>query len=338
MKVLITGAAGFIGSNLVHFLLRARPEWNLVALDLLTYAGNLENLATVLDRKQVSFVKSDITDTRLIENIFSHEKFDIVFHLAAESHVDRSIHGAIPFVRTNVLGTQNLLDAALANGVRRFVHISTDEVYGSLGDSGLFYETTPLDPTSPYSASKAASDLMVLAFQKTHGVSASITRCTNNYGPYQFPEKLIPLFVTNALDNKELPLYGDGMNVRSWIHVDDHCEALLVVAEKGKSGEVYNIGGPPDGEVPNVTVTKNILSELNKPDTLIKKVGDRPAHDRRYAVSIDKISSQLGWHPKINFSEGLKNTVKWYIDNEAWWRAIKAGEYMSYYERNYRNR
>ena len=335
MKVLITGAAGFIGSNLVHFLAEKRPEWKLVALDLLTYAGNLENISTLVDEKKASFVKLDICDEDGIEALFSKENFDIIFHLAAESHVDRSIHGAKDFVRTNVLGTQTLLDAAKKYSTRKFIHISTDEVYGSLGATGRFFETTPLDPSSPYSASKAASDLIALAFGKTHGMHVCVTRCTNNYGPYQFPEKLIPLFVTNLIENKKIPLYGDGMNVRSWLYVTDHCEAILLVGEKGLSGEVYNIGGTEEAEIPNRHVTDAILSLLKKDASLIEWVADRPAHDRRYAVSIDKINGAFGWKPSVSFTDGLKKTVDWYKNNSNWWKRIKTGEYMRFYEHHY---
>lgn len=338
MNVLVTGAAGFIGSNLVHYLREVRPEWNIVALDLLTYAGNLENIAAVLDEKSVRFAKGDICDEEFVENLFAKGKFSLVMHLAAESHVDRSIHGAAAFVRTNVQGTQVLLDAAKRHGIKRFVHVSTDEVYGSLGPTGRFYETTPLDPTSPYSASKAASDLIALAFNKTYGMDVVVTRCTNNYGPYQFPEKLIPLFVSNLLEGKKVPLYGDGMNVRSWLYVKDHCEAILLVAEKGRAGEVYNIGGTEEAEIPNKIVTETILKLLGKGEEMIERVADRPAHDRRYAVSIDKIKSELGWSPRTQFEAGIKHTVAWYQTNSDWWKKIKSGEYAQFYERNYKNR
>lgn len=339
MKVLVTGAAGFIGSNLVHYLVQHRPAWHVTALDLLTYAGNLRNLEPVLNSTdKVAFAKLDITDTERIPELFAKEKFDLVFHLAAESHVDRSIMSSLEFVKTNVMGTQVLLDAARQHGVKRFVHISTDEVYGSLGPTGAFVETTPLDPTSPYAASKAGSDLMVLAAHKTHGFNACVTRCTNNFGPYHFPEKLIPLFITNALENKKLPLYGDGMNVRSWLYVTDHCEALLLVAEKGSAGEVYNIGGSSDAELPNRDVTFAILDILGKSRDLIQPVGDRPAHDRRYAIDHSKITRELGWKPRTPFQRGLESTVEWYQSNRAWWEEIKSGAYNSYYERNYANR
>ncbi len=339
MNVLVTGAAGFIGSNLVHLLVKERPDWSITALDLLTYAGNLRNLQEVLEpQSRVSFIKLDIADTKAMSALFASKRFDLVFHLAAESHVDRSIMSGFEFVRTNVLGTQVLLDAARSSGVSRFVHISTDEVYGSLGETGFFLETTPLDPTSPYSASKAASDLMVLAAFKTHGMNVSVTRCTNNYGPYHFPEKLIPLFITNAMEDKKLPLYGDGMNIRSWVYVTDHCEGLLAVAERGRAGEVYNIGGGVDAELRNRDVTHAILEALGKPMTLIEPVGDRPAHDRRYAIDHSKITNELGWKPRTRFKEGLQQTIEWYRANREWWQEIKSGEYMSYYEKNYADR
>lgn len=338
MKVLVTGAAGFIGSNLVHYLVRERPDWKITALDLLTYAGNLENINSLIDAKKISFVRLDIVDESEIPPLFAKEKFDMVFHLAAESHVDRSIHSATAFMRTNVLGTQNLLNAARAEGVKRFVHISTDEVYGALGPTGRFVETTPLDPTSPYSASKAGSDLAVLAFHKTHGMPVVVTRCTNNYGPYHFPEKFIPLFITNAMEDKKLPLYGDGMQIRSWLHVQDHCEALLMVGERGRAGEVYNIGGMAEWEKPNREVAETIVSILGKSKELIQYVTDRPAHDRRYAVDTTKIKNELGWQPRTPFAEGLRNTVDWYRKNEAWWRKIKSGDYQKFYEQNYGKR
>lgn len=336
MKVLITGAAGFIGSNLVHYLVGQRPDWKITALDLLTYAGNLENIADPINRQQVGFEKTDITDSAAISALFAAKKFDLVFHLAAESHVDRSIHSAAEFVRTNVVGTQNLISAAMASGVKRFVHISTDEVYGSLGPTGAFVETTPLDPTSPYAASKAASDLMVMAAHKTHKLDTIVTRCTNNYGPYQFPEKFIPLFITNALENKKLPLYGDGMNVRSWVYVTDHCEALLLAAEKGRSGEAYNVGGSREAEIPNRTVALEILRILGKPESLIQSVADRLAHDRRYAVDYTKAKRELGWEPRTHFAKGISTTVAWYLEQRGWWEKIKSGAYQEFYEKNYK--
>ena len=338
MKVAITGGAGFIGSNLVHFLSKERPEWELTVLDALTYAGNLKNISTLIDDRKVAFERIDISDAAAVDAFFAAQEIEMVFHLAAESHVDRSIESAGAFVQTNVLGTQVLLTAAMAHSVKRFVHISTDEVYGSLGPTGVFTEMTPLDPTSPYAASKAASDLMALAAYKTHGLDVVVTRCTNNYGPYQFPEKLIPLFISNALEDKKLPLYGDGSNVRSWIYVDDHSSALLAVAEKGASGSVYNIGGPGDGEVTNRVVTESILQALDKPESLIEYVTDRPAHDLRYAVSIEKIEQELGWSPEVSFEDGMQRTVAWYLENKPWWQEIKSGDYMDYYERHYGSR
>lgn len=338
MQVLVTGGAGFIGSNFVHYLAASRPQWKITVLDALTYAGNLENLAGLLAGEKIEFVRGDIADSRLVGDLFAQKKFQLVFHFAAESHVDRSILSAAEFVRTNVLGTEALLSAALSAKTKRFVHVSTDEVYGSLGPSGSFHESTPLDPTSPYAASKAASDLLVLAFVKTHGLDAVVTRCSNNYGPYQFPEKLIPLFVTNAMEDRPLPLYGDGMNVRSWLYVEDHCEALLLTAEKASRGDIFNIGGASESEVPNIEVTKSILSILGKPQSLIQKVGDRPAHDRRYSMDYSRLEKALGWKPRTGFEQGLRRTVDWYRNNEAWWRKVKSGEYLKYYEQNYAGR
>jgi dTDP-glucose 4,6-dehydratase len=347
MKVLVTGAAGFIGSNLVHYLVAERPSWRITALDSLTYAGNLANLGSLTEQKKITFVKGDITDTELIAKLFADEQYDLVMHLAAESHVDRSIMSASEFVKTNVLGTQVLLNATLAlhRGTEttkakkiRFVHISTDEVYGSLGPTGLFYETTPLEPTSPYAASKAASDLMVFAAARTHHLDALVTRCTNNYGPYQFPEKFIPLFVSNCLEGKKLPLYGNGANVRSWIHVRDHCEGLLLAAEKGRTGEAYNLGSDVDGELPNVEVARRIMKILGTPAEQLQLVADRPAHDFRYAVDFSKATRELGWKPRTVFEEGLAATIDWYQKNRSWWQEIKSGAYRSYYERNYTGR
>ena len=337
MRVAVTGAAGFIGSNFVYYALSNRPDWKITALDLLTYSGNLANLAPLLDSKKIEFKKIDIADAGQVDPAFE-VGFDLVIHFAAESHVDRSIHSPSEFVRTNVLGTQNLINAARNTGVKRFVHVSTDEVYGSLGPTGRFYETTPLAPSSPYSASKAGSDLMVLAACHTYGFDAVVTRCTNNYGPYQFPEKLIPLFITNALEGKKLPLYGDGLNVRSWLYVDDHCEAVILAAERGRSGEVYNIGGDEKSEIPNIAVTKTLLQMMNQSENLIEWVKDRPAHDRRYAVDTSKIRAELGWAQRVPFSAGLERTLKWYQENESWWRGIKSGEYLKFYKLNYEAR
>lgn len=335
MHILVTGGAGFIGSNFVHYICEVRPSWRITVLDLLTYAGNLENIRREVESGAVAFVREDIRNLRGLEKLFTTGSYDMVFHFAAESHVDRSITNPAEFVETNVVGTQNLLAVARSSGCRRFVHISTDEVYGSLGPIGRFVETTPLDPTSPYSASKASSDLLALACNKTYNQDIVVTRCTNNYGPFQFPEKFIPLFITNALCDAPLPLYGDGLNVRSWLHVRDHSEAILMVAEKGKSGEVYNIGGMEEAEKSNIDVAREILQILGKSDSLITYVKDRPAHDRRYAIDYGKIHSELDWSPSTKFEEGLRSTVKWYIDNRSWWENIKTGAYLEYYERHY---
>lgn len=338
MKVLITGAAGFIGGNLVHHLVTARPDWTLVALDALTYAGNFANIQSLCESGKASFSQTDIRQSEAIQKLFEQQKFDIVFHLAAESHVDRSILSAQEFVETNVLGTQVLLSAARQYKVPKFIHISTDEVYGSLGATGVFHETTPLDPTSPYAASKAASDLMALAAFKTHNQHVVVTRCTNNFGPYQFPEKFIPLFITNALEDKKLPVYGDGMNVRSWLHVRDHCEGLLRACEKGRAGEVYNFGGGPEAEIPNLVVAKKILKLLQKPESLLQYVSDRPAHDKRYAVDFSKATKELGWKPQVEFESGLEETLDWYLNHKSWWQSIKTGEYLEYFKRQYGER
>ncbi len=334
-NIVITGAAGFIGSNLAYLVNDKYPNARIYLIDALTYAGNMENIAPLLKEDRVTFHKIDIANSQQVTDFFSSNLVDYVFHLAAESHVDRSIHSAAEFVTTNVLGTQNLLDQARNSKVKRFIHISTDEVYGALGATGKFHETTPLDPTSPYAASKASSDLLVLAAAKTHGFDAVVTRCTNNYGPYQFPEKLIPLFITNALEDKALPVYGDGQQIRHWVYVQDHCEALIAVAERGQTGEVYNIGGPEESELPNLTVTTEILRLLNKPVSLIKRVEDRLAHDRRYCVDISKISKELGWTPKVDFPRGLELTINWYLENKEWWSKIKSGEYLEFYQQHY---
>jgi len=335
MKVFVTGGAGFIGSNLVHHILEKRPSWSVVVLDALTYAGNLENIASCIASGKVAFERVDITDSRALEECFSKHSPEMVFHLAAESHVDRSIMSGDAFVKTNVLGTENMVSLSRAHKVKRFLHISTDEVYGSLGPTGRFYESTPLDPTSPYAASKASSDLMALAAAKTHNYDVIVTRCTNNYGPYQFPEKFIPLFTTHAMEGLSLPLYGDGMNVRSWLHVRDHNEALLLLAEKGESGEVYNIGGTEADEIPNKIVAEAICSLLGASTSLIKYVSDRPAHDKRYAVDFSKINKAVGWKPQVTFPDGLKETVTWYKENRQWWERIKSGAYKEYYDQNY---
>jgi len=331
MRVLVTGGAGFIGSNFIRYLLD-RYDYRIINLDSLTYAGNLDNLTNVAEKSGYSFVRGDITDRNCLEQIFS-QGIDAVVNFAAETHVDRSIMDAGVFVRTNVLGVQELLEAARRHGIRRFLQVSTDEVYGSLGENGYFTEETSLAPGSPYSASKAAADLLALAYHRTFGVPVSITRCSNNYGPYQFPEKLIPLMVTNALEDRPLPLYGDGLHVRDWLHVLDHCGALDLVLHRGKPGEIYNIGG--NNERANVEIIRLILAELGKPESLIKHVPDRPGHDRRYAIDAAKIKEELGWRPVYTFERGLRDTVSWYRANKKWWRKIKSGEYLEYYEKMY---
>ena len=336
MNVLVTGGCGFIGSNLVRHLRAERPDWKVVNLDLLTYAGNLENLCDLEGDSRHAFMRGDITDPALTDAVISEHRIDAVLHLAAESHVDRSILGPEAFVRTNVLGTQVLLEAAHRAGVRRFVMVSTDEVYGSLGPTGAFTETSPLQPSSPYSASKAAADLLALAFHHTFGLDVVVTRCSNNYGPYQFPEKLIPLMVVNALHDEPLPVYGDGGNVRDWLHVEDHCRALVAVLERGRAGEVYNIGG--GAEQRNLDLVKMLLAALGKPESLIRFVQDRPGHDRRYAIDPTKIQSELGWKPERSFPQGLEATVRWYVDHSDWWKHVKSGTYRQYYETQYRAR
>jgi len=336
--VLVTGGAGFIGSNFILMLAETRPDWRVVNFDALTYAGNLENLRAAEGWDGYRFVKGDVSceeDVQAALDACGDGPLSVV-HMAAESHVDRSILSGLPFVQANVVGTQVLLDACRARGVERFVHVSTDEVYGSLGDEGFFTEETPLAPNSPYSASKASSDLFVRAAFHTHGFPACITRCSNNYGPYQFPEKLIPLVIANAQEDKSLPIYGDGMYVRDWLFVRDHCEAVLAVMEKGVPGEVYNIGG--NNEVPNLDLVKQILSILGKPESLITFVEDRPGHDRRYAIDASKMRDQLGWEPRYEFSKALPMTVDWYTTQVAWLQQVRSGAYRDYYESQYAGR
>ena len=336
MNVLVTGGCGFIGSNLVRHLRSERPDWTIVNLDLLTYAGNLENLRDLEKDDRHVFVRGDIGNRELVDHLLAQHGIEAVLHLAAESHVDRSILGPELFVRTNVLGTQVLLEACHRRKVRRFVMVSTDEVYGSLGATGAFTETSPLQPSSPYSASKAAADLLALAFHHTFRMDVVVTRCSNNYGPYQFPEKLIPLMVVNALHDEPLPVYGDGGNVRDWLHVEDHCRALVAVLERGRAGQVYNIGG--GAEHPNVDLVRMLLAALGKPETLIRFVKDRPGHDRRYAIDPSRIRTELGWTPRRTFRQGLEATVRWYVDNPDWWKHVKSGAYRQYYESQYRGR
>ncbi len=331
--ILVTGGAGFIGSNFVHFMLANTPH-AIVNLDSLTYAGNLENLRGIPPgNPRYHFVHGAIQNKELVEYVCHLYNVTGVINFAAESHVDRSIMSAAPFVDTNVQGTLALLEVAKTLKLGRYVQVSTDEVYGSLGAEGLFTEETPLQPNSPYSASKAASDMLVRAFVHTHGLPALTTRCSNNYGPYQFPEKLIPLMIANALDGKPLPVYGDGMNVRDWIYVEDHCAAIWAVYERGRAGETYNAGGA--SEKPNIEVVKTILRTLNKPETLIQYVTDRPGHDRRYAIDFSKIESELGWKPKETFESGMKKTVEWYLANAEWLANVRSGAYKEYYEKQY---
>jgi dTDP-glucose 4,6-dehydratase len=330
--LLVTGGCGFIGSNYIRYLLETDPELHVVNLDSLTYAGNLANLADLEDDPRYDFAYGDITDREAARQAIGDGVCGIV-NFAAESHVDRSIMDSGPFVKTNILGTQVLLDAAREFQVPRFVQISTDEVYGSLGPTGLFTETTPLAPSSPYSASKAAADLLVLAYVHTFGLPAVITRCSNNYGPYQFPEKLIPLFITNLFQDQQVPVYGDGLQIRDWIHVRDHCAGIDAVRRKGLAGEVYNLGGRC--EKPNIEITQLLLEQIGKPQTLIRHVKDRPGHDRRYAIDCSKAERELGWSPKVTFEQGIRQTIDWYRDHKDWVDTIRSGEYLKYYERQY---
>lgn len=332
-NILVTGGAGFIGSNFINLILKKHDDYRIFNLDKLTYAGNLDNLTPSVDNPNFNFIKGDISNSELVQYLF--EKYDIkyVINFAAESHVDRSILGSEIFYRTNVVGTNVLLEMARQFKADKFVQISTDEVYGSLGKEGLFTENTPLSPNSPYSSSKAAADMMALAFFHTYGLPVVVTRCSNNYGLYQFPEKLIPLMIINALNNKKLPVYGDGMNVRDWIFVDDHNRAIDLVFQNGKPGEVYNIGA--SNEMPNLEIIRMILKLLNKPESLIEFVKDRPGHDRRYAIDSTKIQTELGWKPLFSFSEAMNKTIDWYLENEMWWKRIISGEYKDYYKLQY---
>lgn len=330
-KILITGGAGFIGSNFVKYISNKYPDYEIINLDLLTYCGNLENLKDIEFNKNYSFIKGNIADNDLVSNVI--KECNYVVNFAAESHVDRSIKDPEIFIKSNVLGTQVLLNAALKEGVDKYVQISTDEVYGSLGSTGYFSEKTPLQPNSPYSASKASGDLITRAYYKTFKMPVNITRCSNNYGPYQFPEKLIPLMISNALENKPLPVYGDGKNIRDWLHVYDHCTAIDLVLHNGKPGEVYNIGG--NNEKENIEIVKLILKYLDKDESLIKFVDDRLGHDRRYAIDSTKIQEELGWKPKYTFETGIKETIQWYLDNQDWIEQVKSGEYQEYYRKMY---
>lgn len=334
MKLLITGGAGFIGSNFIHHILSQHPNWEITNLDKLTYAGNLENLEDVKNNPGYRFVKGDIVDRELVSNLLQ-DKIDIIVNFAAESHVDRSILDASPFIETNIKGTQTLLEGARQYKVGRFIQVSTDEIYGSI-ETGKFTEESPLSPNSPYAASKAAADLLCQAYWKTYHLPVIITRCSNNLGPFQFPEKLVPLAITNALENKPIPIYGDGLNVRDWIYVDDHCRALDSVLQKGKPGEVYNIAASQ--EKTNLELVHKLLDIMGKPQSLITFVADRPGHDRRYALDAAKITRELSWAPTYSFEEALATTVNWYLNHESWWRQIKSGDYAKYYQRMYSQR
>lgn len=336
MKLLVTGGAGFIGGNFVHYMVNKYPEYEIVNLDLLTYAGNLETLKAVEHKQNYRFVKGDIADRDFINELFEKEAFDIVVNFAAESHVDRSITNPGIFVQTNVLGTQVLLDAAKAYKVKRYHQVSTDEVYGDLplDRPDLFFtEDTPLHTSSPYSSSKASADLFVLAYHRTYGLPVTVSRCSNNYGPYHFPEKLIPLIISRALNDKKIPVYGTGDNVRDWLHVEDHCSAIDLILHKGIVGEVYNIGG--HNERTNLEVVKTVLHQLDKSEELIEYVSDRLGHDMRYAIDPTKMETKLGWKPKYNFDTGIKQTIEWYLNNKEWWERIINGEYQNYFTTQY---
>jgi dTDP-glucose 4,6-dehydratase len=335
VRLLVTGGAGFIGSSFVRMILQWHPEYEVVNLDKLTYAGNLENLAGLENDAQHKFVRGDICDARLTDEILG-QSVDAVVNFAAESHVDRSILDSSEFVRTNVQGTLNLLECSRRHRVSRFVQISTDEVYGSLGPAGSFSESSPLAPNSPYAASKAAADLLVRSYHRTYGLPAIVTRCSNNYGPFQFPEKLIPLFITNALADLSLPIYGDGLYVRDWIHVRDHCSAIDRVLHDGRPGEIYNIGARH--EMPNIEIARLILRTLGKGEGLMKHVEDRPGHDRRYAIDPSKLERELGWSPKVPFEDGLAETIRWYQESPSWVEHVRSGEYVTYFDRMYRQR
>ncbi|AIC96092.1 dTDP-glucose 4,6-dehydratase [Shouchella lehensis] len=336
MNILITGGAGFIGSNFVNYMVRKYSNYNFVNLDLLTYAGNLENLKSIEEATNYHFIKGDICDNQLVTNLIQNHSIDIIINFAAESHVDRSITDPGSFVRANVVGTQVLLDVARQENIKKYVQVSTDEVYGTLGEEGFFTEDTPLQPNSPYSSSKAGADLLARAYHETYGMNVNITRCSNNYGPLQFPEKLIPLMISNALEGKPLPVYGDGKNVRDWLHVEDHCSAIDLVLHKGVSGEVYNVGG--HNEKTNIDIVETIIDTLGASRELITYVEDRLGHDRRYAIDPEKLTTKLGWTPKYTFESGIKETIQWYLDNRSWWERIKSGDYMNYYKKQYQDK
>ena len=337
MTILVTGGAGFIGSNFLFYMLREHPEDKLVCIDKLTYAGNLSTLKDILDR--IVFEKVDICDRKEVERVFEEQKPDVVVNFAAESHVDRSIENPEIFQQTNIVGTSVLMDACRKYGIQRFHQVGTDEVYGDLplDRPDLFFtETTPIHTSSPYSSSKAAADLLAGAYHRTYGLPVTISRCSNNYGPYQFPEKLIPLMIANALADKPLPVYGQGLNVRDWLYVEDHCKAIDLILRHGRVGEVYNIGG--NNEMANIDIVKLICKELGKPESLITYVGDRKGHDMRYAIDPEKIHTELGWLPETMFKDGIKKTIQWYLDHKFWWEEIISGDYQTYYERMYSHR
>lgn len=339
MTIIVTGGAGFIGSNFIFYILKEYPSYKVVCIDNLTYAGNMSTLAPVMENQNFKFYKTDICDREAVYKIFEDEKPDIVINFAAESHVDRSIENPEIFLYTNILGTQVMMDACLKYGIQRYHQVSTDEVYGDLplDRPDLFFtEETPIHTSSPYSASKASADLLVLAYHRTYGLPVSISRCSNNYGPYHFPEKLIPLMIANALNDKSLPVYGEGINVRDWLYVDDHCKAINLIIHKGRVGEVYNIGG--HNEMRNIDIVKLICKELGKPESLITYVTDRKGHDMRYAIDPTKIHNELGWFPETKFQDGIKRTIKWYLENKEWWNTIISGEYTKYYANMYGNR
>ncbi len=338
MRILVTGGCGFIGSNFIHYIHKTYKDISVINVDKLTYAGNLENLSELSHSPRYHFIRGDIAEASLMEELI-HKEVDAIVNFAAESHVDRSIEDPNAFIRTNVFGTFVILEAlrkVFPEKKIRLIHISTDEVYGSLGETGAFTEDMPLRPNSPYSASKASSDMLVRAYNKTYGIPAIITRCSNNFGPYQYPEKLIPLMISNAMEEKELPIYGDGMHIRDWIYVEDHCRALDRVLHLGRDGEIYNIGGK--SERSNLSVAKTILDILGKSHSLIRFVSDRPGHDRRYAIDFSKIERELGWRPEVSFEEGIQMTIEWYQKRKDWWKKIKTGEYLKYYESMYKNR
>lgn len=328
MTILVTGGAGFIGSNFIFYIIKKHPDYRIICLDKLTYAGNLSTLNPVMDNTNFSFVKMDICDRENVYKLFEDEKPDIVVNFAAESHVDRSIEDPEIFLKTNIIGTAVLMDACRKYGIKRFHQVSTDEVYGDLPldrPDMFFTEDTPLHTSSPYSSSKAAADLLVLSYYRTYGLPVSISRCSNNYGPYQFPEKLIPLMIINALNDSDLPVYGDGLNVRDWLYVEDHCKAIDLIITEANVGAIYNIGG--HNEMKNIDIVKLICNDLNKPESLIKYVTDRKGHDKRYAIDPTKIKNDLGWYPETKFEDGIIKTIKWYLDNEEWWQNIISGEY-----------